>query len=242
MATGRRRRTIGAAALSVAAHLAVLVAAALQVPTLRMRPEAEAPPPTVIPVFLIPRAARPAARAVVPIRPRRPSQRPAPDALPVAPLPAAPSPGPPAAVPAAGPDLAGVLRRGAVGCANAGAVGLSRAERERCEARLAAGAKDAKHLWGMEPAKREYYAAVAEAKAPDAPVTQGTALGRVGGQYGLDSDMRGMKGHLPYIGCKVHFGRGYKPPNAPPHALKLGPCFIEPPAGSLSPDVDIPPP
>jgi hypothetical protein len=116
-------------------------------------------------------------------------------------------------------------------------VGLTRAEREKCEERLAAGAKTAPHLWGMEPAKRQYYAAVAEAKAPDGAPTQAVAIGRLGM---FQTDMRGMKGHLPSVGCKVHFGRGYKPPNAPPHALKLGPCFIEPPAGSLSPDVDVP--
>jgi hypothetical protein len=39
---------------------------------------------------------------------------------------------------------------------------------------------------------------------------------------------------LPFVGC----GRG-KPP---PHGLKIGPCFIDPPKGSLDLDVDIPPP
>lgn len=238
MATERRRRTVGAAALSAAAHLVVLGVAALQAPSLRTRPEAGTPPPTVVPVILMPRHVRPAARAAA-VNARRPSLRQAPDTLPVAPLPVAPSPAPPAAAtsPSTGPDLAAVLRRGAVGCANAAAVGLSRAEREKCEERLAAGARTAPHLWGMETAKREYYAAVAEAKAPDPAPTQGQAIGRLGI---FETDMRGMKGHGPGFGCKVHFGPGKKPPNAPPHALRLGPCFLEPPAGSLSPDVDVP--
>ena len=195
----------------------------------------------MIPVILLPRPFRvPVRRRARSIRGGRAFARPR--DTPVAPPEARPSPAPSARPSAPGPDLAAALRRGSVGCANAGAVGLSRAERETCEERLAAGAKDAKHLWGMEPAKREYYAAVAEAKAPDPAPTQGTALGRVGGHYGLDTDMRGMKGHLPFVACKLSFGPGKKVNHTPPHALSLGPCYIEPPAGSLSPDVDIPPP
>jgi hypothetical protein len=40
------------------------------------------------------------------------------------------------------------------------------------------------------------------------------------------------------IGCLIPFGPGEKP-KILPHALTLGPCFIEPPKGLLDPEVDI---
>jgi hypothetical protein len=146
---------------------------------------------------------------------------------------------PPAAGGAAtpGPDLSRVLQRGLVACADVGR--LSDSERERCAERLAAGAARApQYPLSIEPRIKAYYAAVAEAKAPDRPPVP---LGPPGMLVG---DMRGAKGHGPAVGCAFTFGggKGPKAKAAPPHALKLGPCFIAPPAGSLSPDVDVVPP
>ncbi len=43
---------------------------------------------------------------------------------------------------------------------------------------------------------------------------------------------RNAPDHVPVGGC---FGK------PPPHAIKLGPCYIEPPKGPFSEDVDVPP-
>ena len=90
---------------------------------------------------------------------------------------------------------------------------------------------------------RAYYDLVALAKAPDPQPVRRTAQGASGpGTAGMFSvDDRGETGHGPSIGCKIPFGVGKKPPKLP-HAFYLGPCYIEPPAGSLTPDVDITPP
>jgi hypothetical protein len=47
-------------------------------------------------------------------------------------------------------------------------------------------------------------------------------------------------GHGPRVGCSVKFGpNARKAPKGPPNALRAGPCFIKPPAGSLTPEADI---
>jgi hypothetical protein len=78
---------------------------------------------------------------------------------------------------------------------------------------------------------------VAKAKAPDGPLTPQTARGRAGI---FDDTPVGMKGHTPSIGCHVKLGPGGGVVR-PAHGLKLGPlpCYVVPPAGSLSPDVDV---
>ncbi len=43
---------------------------------------------------------------------------------------------------------------------------------------------------------------------------------------------RNAPDHVPLGGC---FGK------PPPHAIKLGPCYIDPPKGPFSEDVDVPP-
>ena len=46
--------------------------------------------------------------------------------------------------------------------------------------------------------------------------------------------------HGPRVGCSVKFGpNAGKAPKGPANALRAGPCFIQPPAGSLSPEADI---
>jgi hypothetical protein len=89
---------------------------------------------------------------------------------------------------------------------------MTAADRDACRDRLAAGTAEAPYLSGTAPEKLAYYAAVAQAYAD--------------WKSGRDP------GHPPGVGCG----------NPPPHALKLGPCFIEPPKGSLDPEVDIAPP
>lgn len=140
--------------LSGLAHVAAFGVLALQHPELR---QASAPPVMdvqIVPYYIPPRAAPALGRqpplADRPIRPRR-TLRPD-ETTPVAPLvtPNAlarpegpwavspPVPGAPAPPPA---DLRQALRRGAVGCGNLAL--LSREEREACQEKLGAGAKDA---------------------------------------------------------------------------------------------------
>lgn len=51
-------------------------------------------------------------------------------------------------------------------------------------------------------------------------------------------------GHQASIGCHAWFGGppGVHRPDTPPHALKLGPCFIAPPQGVLTEESAVPPP
>jgi hypothetical protein len=246
-----------AIAASAAFHVAVLALLVLHAPRLKTPPaEPGGPPIPIIPLLLAPRALPDDAegerggairlhRRQVRARDLPSHVRPliaAAQAEPVAP--AAPvetarvaaGPAAPAADPAGGLALARTLR-GRLGCANPET--LSAAERTACEERLGRGAPQAPYMPApIERTKRSYYDAVAEAKAPSPPPTPGTATGKLGM---FDSDLRGTKGHGPQIGCSVKFGPGAKT-KGPPNALKLGPCFINPPAGSLTPDVDIPPP
>lgn len=113
--------------------------------------------------------------------------------------------------------LRGALRRG-LDCESSL---LSREEREACLARFARNLASAPRLpLDVDPAKQAYYAAVAAAKAP-------------GGAWD--------DGHGPKIGCKIVFGLGAAKVVRPPHSIGIGPCFIAPPRGPLTPDVDVPP-
>ena len=262
MQTARRSRTRWAIAASALAHACVLTAALMQHFTLAPPSEEAGPPQPIIPILLMPRA-RLAAAAGAAARPgelrlhRRP-QRAVENPLPLAPLPApetparppephaeAPAPGPPSPATAPGPaapDLRAALRHGLAGCANGAATGMTREERERCDDQLATGAKAAPLMpLNLSPRMRAYYDAVAKAKAPDPPLTPQRAPGALGAS---DVDARGSNGHLPGIGCSIPFGGGVKRSRKErlPHALWLGPCFIEPPKGSLTPEVDIPVP
>jgi hypothetical protein len=262
MQTASRRRTTWAIAASALAHVAVLVLALLERPTLPPQASESGPPQAVIPVLILPRATlSPAGGAARPgevrlhRRPQRADQRPSPaEPLPVAPLPAAPSPakpaeaakpsavaaeGQPGAPSAPGPDLRAALRHGVAGCANLGAVGMTRAEREACDDQLARGVGQAPVLGVvLQPRIRAYYDAVARAKAPDRPPSPARAPGALGM---FDVDDRGQTGHPPMIGCSVPFGPGEKP-KLPSHWLKLGPCFIAPSQGPLTVEADITPP
>jgi hypothetical protein len=168
MTTARRRRyAIRAIALSAVVHAAVLTVLWFQRPSLPADLEPAGPPEAIIPVLILPRAPPPAAGAAAPapIRLHRRSQRFAAEPTPVAPLqvpepktpsqaqaPAAPSPVPPAPLTS---EVRASLRLGRVGCANADALNLTRAEREACDEQFASGAKDAPFIApAMSAAKR----------------------------------------------------------------------------------------
>lgn len=246
----RSRRTSWAIAASVLAHACVLVAALLQRPHLPSPIEsAGGPAPKVIPIFLMPRrshAAPEPARAPQATRPLAAlraqaaaplSQRSAENAPPSAPPTA--QGGVTSAEGAAGGDPRLVLRRGAAGCASSAVLGMTRAERDRCDEELAAGSRTAPVLTiALDPRVRSYYDAVAKAKAPDKPLTPQRAIGALGR---FDGDPRGATGHGPSVGCKIPFGPGQKP-KLPTHWLTWGPCYIAPPQGPLTVEADITPP
>jgi hypothetical protein len=251
MQTARRRRTTWAIAASALAHAAVLVAVLLQRHTLpsplNLGP---GPASAIIPVVLTPRPHQASASPPPTALPlHRPAQSPDEHRVPAAPSPSATARAPPlsdqaassalASTPGpAAPDLRAALRHGVIGCANAGA-GLSHTEREHCNEQLGRGVASAPFMPApIEPRIRAYYDAVALAKKPDPPPVPLRAQGSLGR---FDIDLRGTGGHQPAIGCKIYFGPGEKPKKLP-HALYLGPCFIEPPKGPLDPEVDITPP
>jgi hypothetical protein len=152
----RRRRDAVAIVASAGIHLLVLAVLAAQAPRLRIPLEPPGPPLAIIPVLLVPRlppsasAARPQ-----PLRLHRRLRR-FETPPPIAPLPVPAAPpasqsaqsGPVAVHPAPQPegpkaDVRAALRASPVGCANAEAVGLTRAEREACNEQLGKGAKTA---------------------------------------------------------------------------------------------------
>jgi len=268
MQTARRRRTSWAIAASAVAHAVLLAAALLYRPHLTSPIElAASPMETVIPVLMTPRShvARPrqARAAAVPLtRPARPA-RSAPPAAPGLPAPQTAETAPPfpsaraaegQGEAAAAPDIRAALRHSAIGCSSALRAGLSRDEREGCDEKLAAGVKTAPFMPApLEPRMRAYYDAVIKAKAPDKPWTpiQARGGGGTSGQADLRAtDPRASGDHVPAVGCVVPFGlpkmtakeKAAMKKRALPHALWLGPCFIEPPKGSLDPEVDIPVP
>ena len=152
---------------------------------------------------------------------------------------------------ATGPDIRLALRHGATGCNSALQANMTREERERCDERLAAGVKTAPFMQtALEPRMRAYYDAVIKAKAPDKPWTPNRAIGALG-RFDPEPRVSSSGDHLPGLGCVFPFSYGQKQTakqkkaaryNALPHALWLGPCFIEPPKGSLDPEVDVPVP
>lgn len=158
MPAARRSHRYGIVAASVAVHALLLALVSVQAPRLSAPPRESGPPLAVIPVLIAPRvpppAANPSAKPTA-IRLHRRAQRFADDFPPVAPF-VAPIPEEKSAAPAPGPKTAPTTRppdpiaararaalRGRLGCANANLLNLSAAEREACEDRLAAGAREA---------------------------------------------------------------------------------------------------
>lgn len=166
---GTRKVWIGAA--SLAAHgLALLWFAA----AIRPPPPAPEPDPIIEAqiVRLAPRL-RPAPANAAPVAARaRPARRPDEDRTPAAPAPLYVPAGPPPATAAPPPPIGQMLSglRGRLGCTGAALGAMTREERERCEERLAAGARDLPHMppgATMGAAKRAEFdraAAIADAR------------------------------------------------------------------------------
>ncbi|MDG2519910.1 hypothetical protein P7B02_00040 [Caulobacter segnis] len=94
-------------------------------------------------------------------------------------------------------------------------------------------------LTGMDPNMTAYYGAVARAKAPSPPPVRGFSMEK--GIEPLGHTSRNTNGRGPVLGCAIRWGNGkIETPDKPPHGLKWGPCVIGPPAGNLSPDVNVP--
>ncbi len=258
MARSRRRREAAAILLvSVVAHGALLVWLIKSIPrapqtpavlpfqvslvpdlqrTVRAEPEtwsATAEPAN-------PRTVRPAATSRGNLEP--PSQPAAPSPAPIAALPQQPAGEAAGAASTAssapGPDedaKAAVRRalRATLGCAHPDFAGLTTAERDDCSRQLgrqaAIGAQE--NMERLPEAKRVYYAKVQKAYQDIRDVAR----------YGTGA----LPGHGPSVGCRLPFGipKGWKS-TRPPHSLKLGPlpCFIMPPQGILTPEVDLPTP
>jgi hypothetical protein len=182
--------------------------------------------------------ARSEAAAFVPHRTALPAP-PTVETLPVAPGPPATPPATPAAA-APGPrgDLGAVLRSGGFGCGSEREARLSPEERARCQDKLGALALKAPPLAApIDPAKRAYYDAVAEAYRDRGQPVPLTARG-ANGMFATEDSIH--LGHGPRVGCSVKFGpNAARTPKGPPNALRAGPCFIQPPTGSLSPEADI---
>lgn len=227
--TGTRTRRAVSAALAIAVNVALLsLLAAPGRYRLSLPPEG-GPRPVDVSVVPLPvprspkRSSQPAQTASTPAAAI--SRTPSVSAAAAAALPAqnaASSSEGPAAPPGA-QALAAALRHSLVGCANQGAAWMSDADRDACRQRLAAGAANVPHLQGMAPEKLAYYAALAQAQ-------QDWLSGR-------------DPGNPPFLYCGFKFGQGrVRNIIGPPHALKFGPCFLEPPRGSLSVTVDVPSP
>jgi hypothetical protein len=160
----------------------------------------------------------------------------------------APAPAPALASPAAGPapiasgprgDLGAALRTGGLGCSGDLRKMLGPEERARCDERFGAQARNAPDLpAAIDPGKRAYYDAVVEAyhdrQRAMVPLTAPGAAGM------FEPPASYNDGHGPRVGCSVKFGpNASKAPKGPPNALRAGPCFIQPPKGSLTPEADI---
>lgn len=237
--TGRRgrARTI-AVALSAAAHVALLAILAVQAPRLVGRAEPSVAS-DVIPVFILPRAERRPPlerRTLLSLHRKRTDDAEATPFVAVPAPPAAVVPEPSSAVAPLSPDVRAALRRQG-GCAERSGLRLTHDEREGCEERFGRGATTAPYLKApIAPELRTYYDEVAKAKEPQGPLPPLKARGRLGMFEAMPT---GMKGHGPGFGCKFALTPHGLKSFRPPHGLKLGPCFIEPPAGSLSPDIDV---
>lgn len=230
----------GAIAASVVLHAGLLAALALQAPTLSDR-EDRPFDVRIVPVVLAPRSS--ALSRPHPQRTLRPHAAPrseailAPVVLPAAPV-ATPSGSSQANVAAVPPGVQAALRR-QLGCQERSGLRLTRDEHGDCNERLGRGALAAPYLKApIPPEIRAYYDQVAAAKEPQGPLPPLKARGRLGLFEAMPT---GMKGHGPGLGCHLALGQGQARATRPPHGLKLGPlpCFIVPPAGSLSPDVDV---
>ena len=201
-------------AASLAVHAAVLTVVALQAPRLNVPKLASGPPEAVIPVLIMPRTPPPSAAPGARPQPIRLHRRPQSfasaetDVKPlVAPVveakgPAPTAPGPKAVVAPPAEDALSVnarqALRGKLGCANASLLGLTRAEREACEDRLATGARQADYLGtGIDAAKAKGLAAAAQRKERDYIYMRTTPGGAAGAGPAAKGNAVGRENNLP---------------------------------------------
>ena len=210
MPAAHRSRNIAIVAASLAVHIAVLAVLALHAPRLRIPASEPGLPEAIIPILIMPRAPPPAAAPgakPAPIRLHRRPQRFATEPAPVAPL-VAPveEAAPERAGPARGPRVLTLPSQDEAVAANArkalrsrlgcDSPTLSRAEREACMDRFAAGARDAPFLGlGVDRDKASDLATAAAKRERDydykrggAPpgVTRGNSAEDIGRMVGSD--------------------------------------------------------
>ena len=200
----------------MAVHAALLTLVAIQAPRLLIPHEDAGPPEAVIPVLIMPRTPPPTASAGTQPQPIRLHRRPQPfiaEETPVAPLvaptveakgPAPTTPGPRTVTgPSPEEDAlalnAGKALRGKLGCASANLMNLSRAEREACEDRLAAGARQADYLGtGIDADKAKGLAAAGRRKDADYIYRSNAAgPGTVGAGPSANGNAVGRGNNLP---------------------------------------------
>jgi hypothetical protein len=179
---------------SLVAHLTVGVVILLQRTSLPVPPELGGPPEAIIPILILPKTPPATAGRKAELQPIRLHRRPQPFVPPdVTPAPIAP-PTPqttaparsaPAALPALHPapqpegpkgDVRTALRGSYVGCANAQAVGLNRAELDACDEKFGKGAKDAQFVGlGLSSDKQRLLDAAGARKEGDYKYKHGQA-------------------------------------------------------------------
>jgi hypothetical protein len=223
MQTARRRRTTWAISASLIAHVAVGIFLLAQHPTLVAPVSEPGPPQPIIPILLMPRTPPLPSGRLAPSQPIRLHRRPQPYATPdVTPAPIAPrAPPTPAVAPPApkslpalhpapqpeGPkdEVRTVLRHSAVGCANAQAVGLNRAERDFCDERFAKAAKGVEFTGlGLNPEKQRLLDAAGAQKEADyrykrAPMTPNVAPGSLNPGMSAEDRSRAMGSDKPSL-------------------------------------------
>lgn len=237
-ARANRVRT-GAAAGTLLLHAAILAVLAWP-PAVRFVDRSNDEDAIDVTLEREPRAGRTGGRArgTAPV-PHRPAT-PLPASVETLPLKPAGAAQGPAAAPGARTDfdLGAALRAVGFACSGVRNTMLTPEERARCQEKAGAMAKKAPSLPApIDPAKRAYYDAVAEAYRDPGQMVPLTARG-AGGMFAEERSVH--SGHGPRVGCSVKFGpNADKTPKGPANALRAGPCFLQAPTGSLTPEADI---
>ena len=139
------------------------------------------------------------------------------------------------------PEALRGLLRSASSCLQIGRGTSTAEQRAACAKQVAEAARTAPHIDAVPEYKRKYYDQVVEAYASrSAP----TPVATTASQTQSGERWLAPKGaHQPVLGCALSFGAGApKKASGPPHALRLGPCFLAPPQGLFTEEADLPPP
>ena len=139
------------------------------------------------------------------------------------------------------PEALRGLLRSASSCLQIGRGTSTAEQRAACAKQVAEAARTAPHIDAVPEYKRKYYDQVVEAYAShSAPTPVATASSQT--QSG-ERWLAPKGAHQPVLGCALSFGGGAaKKASGPPHALRLGPCFLAPPQGLFTEEADLPPP